>query len=198
MVEGRNISYSRGFLPLFSDLSFLLKEGDLLALRGANGTGKSTLLRLLTGLICPPQKTLFWKGEELGSRNLTLYQQELLYVGHKLALHPEARVKDQLYLWKTLYKISEKAIEEALLRWEVIDFKEKKISHLSQGQQKRLSLSRCHWLNRPLWILDEPQAGLDKKGKVMLSEALSHHIQKGGAAVIATHESLLTGHEIYL
>lgn len=170
----------------------------MLAVRGANGSGKSTLLRLLAGLITPPSQSLFWKGNELTTPSLRDYRQDLLYIGHSLALHPEARVKDQRLLWQDLYGISQKTIEKALLNWGVAAFKDKKCAHLSQGQQKRLSLSRCSWLNRPLWILDEPQTGLDREGKERLSQVLSHHLDSGGHVIIATHESILASKEVIL
>ncbi|OJW50545.1 MAG: heme ABC exporter, ATP-binding protein CcmA [Alphaproteobacteria bacterium 41-28] len=198
MLEGKNISYARTFVPLFSDVSFALKEGEMLAVKGANGAGKSTLLRLLAGLIPPPRHTLVWKGEEIQSHNLSSYQQNLLYVGHKLALHPEALLKDQIHLWRDLYKVSANVIENALEIWGVAAFKDKKISHLSQGQQKRVSLSRCNWLQRPLWILDEPQVGLDEAGKAVLSSLLTLHLEKGGSIVLATHEEVIGTREIKL
>jgi len=190
MLEGKNISYTRGFSALFSEVSFALREGEALAIKGANGSGKSTLLRLIAGLIPPPPGALFWKSEEIRSRNLSSYQQDLLYVGHKLSLHPEALLKDQICLWQDLYKVSQTTIDNALEIWGVATFRDKKISHLSQGQQKRVSLSRCSWLVRPLWILDEPQAGLDQEGKGVLSYVFNQHLEKNGCIVLATHDSV--------
>jgi heme exporter protein A len=102
MLEGRNISHS----PLFKDLSFTLSPGNRITVRGANGSGKSTLLRLLTGLIRPQAFPLFWNGEEVKASTLTAYQQEIVYISHKLFLHQEARVKDQIRLWQNLYGLS--------------------------------------------------------------------------------------------
>lgn len=184
MLEGRNISYP----PLFEDLSFALSPGNRITVRGANGSGKSTLLRLLTGLIHPQASTLFWKGEAITPSTLTVYQQEIVYVSHKLCLHQEAFVKDQMRLWQNLYRLSQKPIEDALELWNIAHLKNKKIAHLSQGQQKRLSLSRCHWLKRPLWILDEPEAGLDQIGKTTLNDLCKQHLSNGGMLVLATHE----------
>lgn len=190
MLIGNNISFLRGQLPLFSGLSFSLRQGELLAIKGANGTGKSTFLRILTGFIHPQPDTLFWNGEMVSKTTLSFYQQNLLYVGHKLCLHPEASLRDQIQLWKNLYKISMKDMEEALENWGLAAFHHKKISHLSQGQQKRLSLSRCSWLKRCLWILDEPEAGLDQESQQTLRNALSAHLAKGGMVVQATHQNL--------
>jgi heme exporter protein A len=185
MLEGKNISYS----PLFEDLSFTLSPGNRVAVRGANGSGKSTLLRLLTGLVRPQPSTLFWKEKEVKASTLTTYQQEIVYVSHRLCLHQEALIKDQMRLWQNLYGLSQKSIEEALQLWDIGHLKDKKIAHLSQGQQKRLSLCRCSWLKRPLWILDEPDAGLDQAGKATLNHLSEEHLNKGGMLVLATHEN---------
>jgi len=117
------------------------------------------------------------------------YQQEIVYVSHKLCLHQEALVNGQIRLWKNLYGVSQNLIEEALELWDISQLRNKKIAHLSQGQQKRLSLSRCHWQMRPLWILDEPEAGLDQKGKATLRDLIEKHLAKEGMLVLATHES---------
>ncbi|MBS0271457.1 MAG: heme ABC exporter ATP-binding protein CcmA [Proteobacteria bacterium] len=188
MLSGKNISYARGVSSLFNDISFTLKKEQMIIVRGKNGSGKSTLLRLLAGLIRPQPQMLFWKEEEITSNNLSTYQQNLLYFGHRLALHPEALVKDQMRLWQDIYGISEKVIGEALEIWDVSRLISQKIAHLSQGQQKRLSLSRCSWLDRPLWILDEPQAGLDQEGRVALTKILQEHLKRGGMVIQATHE----------
>lgn len=198
MFEGRNISYRRGFFSLFSNLSFVLEAGQSLAIKGVNGSGKSTFLRLLAGLIRPAPHTLFWQGKAVTPHTLPSFQHNLLYVGHKLCLSPEALVKDQSRLWQDLYKIPEKMIEEALEIWGLSLFRNKKIAHLSQGQQKRLSLSRCCWLNRSLWLLDEPHAGLDTEGKSILSHVLSQQLDKRGLVVFATHESMTPTVEIHL
>lgn len=198
MLEGKHLSYTRGFLPLFSDLSFTLREGEMLAIKGANGSGKSTFLRLVAGLIRPPPHTLLWNGSPVTPQSLPLYQQNLLYVGHKLCLHSETSVKNQVRLWQDLYGISEKIIEEALEIWGITVCPNKKISQLSQGQQKRLSLSRCSWLKRSLWILDEPQAGLDRAGKEILAHILSTHLEKKGSVIMATHDPLTATREIGL
>ena len=181
MLDVRNIS----FTPLFSDLSFSLSKQEIVLVHGANGAGKSTLLRMVAGLIPPSAGTLFWKGKRI---QLSTYQQNLLYSGHQLGLHPEALLKDQVNLWHYHYRVEKKAIEAALHIWGVEPLINQKIQHLSQGQQKRLSLSRLHWLARPLWILDEPHTSLDVEGREILEEPLTHHLKNGGLAILASHE----------
>lgn len=191
MLDVRNIS----FTPLFSDLSFSLSKQEILLVRGANGAGKSTLLRMVAGLIPPSAGTLFWEGKRIP---LPFYQQNLLYSGHQLGLHPDALLKDQINLWHYHYRVEKKAIEAALHIWEVEPLINQKTQHLSQGQQKRLSLSRLHWLARPLWILDEPHTSLDVEGREILEETLTHHLKNGGLAILASHEKPLGTREICL
>lgn len=198
MLIGTNISCIRAGRELFSDLSFSLSSCEQLVIRGANGSGKSTLLRMLAGLIPPKKDTLFWKAKSISRQNLHAYQQNLLYRGHSLSLHLEARVEDQMRLWQKLYKIPHQDIEQALAHWGVEHMEHKKIYQLSQGQQKRLSLSQCHWLKRSLWILDEPDAGLDSEGQQLLAEACAAHLTQGGGIVIATHKMVHGCGEIVL
>ena len=191
MLDVRNIS----FPPLFSNLSFSLAQREMLLIRGTNGAGKSTLLRIVAGLIQPPPGTIFWKGKRI---QLSTYQQNLLYSGHSLGLHPEALLKDQLNLWHYHYRVERKVIEAALHIWGVAPLANQKTQHLSQGQQKRLSLSRLHWLARPLWILDEPHSNLDDEGRKILADALAHHLKNRGLAILASHEKQHSTQEICL
>lgn len=188
MLEGKNISFVRENTPLFTGLSFHLKQGKKLTVKGTNGSGKSTLLRLLAGLLPLNTNQLIWEGQRLSKRNLSTYQQYLLYIGHKHCLHPEILVQDQLYLWHILYKIPKHILEQSLEQWGLGHCQQKKTSHLSQGQQKRLALTRCFWLKRPLWIMDEPESALDQEGQDYLDNMLTTHLEKGGMVIHATHQ----------
>ncbi|MBY0500753.1 MAG: heme ABC exporter ATP-binding protein CcmA [Alphaproteobacteria bacterium] len=191
MLDVRNFTFE----PLFSDLSFSLQKQETLLVRGANGAGKSTLLRMFAGLIRPKANTLFWEKKAV---ELSTYQQNLLYISHKLALHSEALVKDQIKLWQYHYGVRKAVIEEALELWGMLPFLNKKINYLSQGQQKRLSLSRLHWLVRSLWILDESHTNLDADGRKILDNALAHHLESDGLAILASHEKRPSTREICL
>lgn len=194
MFEAQNIFHRRGAHTLFSSLSFSLNQGETIGIKGANGSGKTTLLRIVAGLIQPFSGTLLWQGKKITSA----YQQSLLYIGHKLCLHPEALVKEQVQIWQDFYGITKPEIEASLEIWDVLRFQHKKVAYLSQGQQKRLSLSRCGWLNRSLWLLDEPQASLDQEGKNILERVMQKHIENQGMIMVATHEAILTAKEIHL
>jgi heme exporter protein A len=143
-----------------------------------------------------------WKKEPVKKATLSHYQQHLLYGGHKLGLSLDICVQDQLCLWHRLYPLSRQTLKETLDFWGLGGTQHQKIIHLSQGQQKRLSLSRCSWMSRPLWILDEPEAGLDHVGQGNLKALMASHLKAGGMIVHATHQRLDdasgTIHEIVL
>lgn len=184
MLEGHNISILRGETLLIADLSFKVRQGETLVIKGANGSGKSTLLRALAGFIPLSQGTL--KGNA---------QEDILYLGHKGGFHPEATVKDQITLWQSFHRIPAKKILEALELWGLFPSLNKKISHLSEGQRKRVSLSRCTWLPRCLWLLDEPHSAVDREGRELLKKTLGNH---QGLLVLATHEPFKGSQEIHL
>ncbi len=194
MLEGQNITCYLGPKPLFSSLHFTLEEGEMLGIKGKNGSGKTTLLRLISGLTRPTSGTLLWNEKPVISN----YSQHLLYIGHKLCLYPEGRVKDHLKIWRTLYSLSDQDLNEALSLWGCHHLLEKKVGHLSQGQQKRLSLTRCSWLKRSLWILDEPHVSLDQEGKNLLQQQMETHLKQGGMICLATHDEIPCTKEILL
>lgn len=194
MLEGQNIAYHLGPRLLFNSLSFSLGKGEMMTIRGANGSGKTTLFRLLAGLVQPSSGQLLWNKEKITPH----FQQSLLYVGHKLCLHPEGQVKGHVNLWHKLYGVPSQEIEKSLETWGLRTLLDRKISHLSQGQQKRLSLSRLLWLKRSIWLLDEPYASLDKQGKEVLDLSIKQHLSSQGIVVLSTHDDRLGTKEICL
>lgn len=194
MLEARDISYQIGLKSLLDSLTFSLDKGEKMAIRGPNGSGKTTLLRLIAGLIQPVSGQFLWDKEKIDSD----YQQNLLYIGHKLALFPEGLVKDHLYLWEKLYGIPRQNIKLSFELWGLGSFLNQKVSHLSQGQQKRLSLSRCSWLKRPLWLLDEPHAALDSTARKVLNQVIAEHLKSQGMVILSTHGDISSTKEICL
>lgn len=194
MLEAHNLSCERGGKLLFSSLSFTLKPGEILGVCGMNGSGKTTLLRLVAGLLRPQSGHLLWNSQPVTAGSMP----PLLYVGHKLGLHRGGKLQDHVKIWHRLYDVPQNKIWEALEIWDLKDVRDKKVSHLSQGQQKRLSLSRCHWLSRPLWILDEPFPSLDTEGQKTLEHQLKAHQEMAGMVLLATHEAITCSKEITL
>lgn len=146
-------------------------------LRGPNGAGKSTLLRLLAGFLSPSEGQLKIAGGELG----------LHYVGHGDGIKLALTVSENLRFWQGLYGGD---IEAALSAFSLGTLADEQALYLSQGQRRRLALSRLALTPRPIWLLDEPANGLDDASLQKLRSLMSRHLDQGGGLIAATHVHL--------
>ncbi len=179
-VEG--LSLSRGGRVLFEGLSFAAAPGAYVEVQGSNGSGKTSLLRALAGLLKPRSGRIAFEGVEEPS--LALH-----YVAHANGLKREASVRDHLHYWAGLFggAASEDFVAQALDLGRVMSLP---VRVLSQGQARRLALSRLIVAPRPVWLLDEPAAALDDAGKAALNELIASQRASGGIVVAAVHEAL--------
>ncbi len=179
-VEG--LTLSRGGRVLFEGLSFAAAPGAYVEVQGSNGSGKTSLLRALAGLLKPRSGRIAFEGVEEPS--LALH-----YVAHANALKREASVRDHLHYWAGLFggAASEDFVAQALDLGRVMSLP---VRVLSQGQARRLALSRLIVAPRPVWLLDEPAAALDDAGKAALNELIASQRASGGIVVAAVHEAL--------
>lgn len=176
------LSLSRGERLLARDLSFEVEAGAFVEIRGGNGTGKTTLLRAIGGYFRPREGRIVFDG--VGEPSLALH-----YVGHLNGLKGGASVRSHLRYWAGLFGVAgqeERALERLGLRAQA----DLPARVLSQGQSRRLALTRLVLAPRPLWLLDEPAAGLDAQGKAMLAELIAAHCGDGGIALAAVHEPI--------
>ena len=184
-LEVTNLASRRGAIPLFSKFSFQLLGGHLLWLRGANGIGKSTLLRILAGLTRP----------QAGHIKLCYDQQDLPtsalihYIAHKPALTHGLSVKSNLELWANILSSPPQAVTRALDDFALRSFMNIDCAYLSSGQTRRATLARLALSARPLWLLDEPFVGLDQPSIESLLAQISAHLKAGGAAIIVSHQT---------
>ncbi|RZJ09661.1 MAG: heme ABC exporter ATP-binding protein CcmA [Rubrivivax sp.] len=170
----------RGGRSIFKGLSFELHAGQALELRGANGSGKTSLLRLLAGLMPAAAGTVRW----LGLPN------DMAYLGHLNGLSPDLSALENLRFAQQLAG-GEAAAPAAVLRgWGMDAVATRPVRHLSQGQQRRVALARLGLVRQRLWLLDEPCAGLDEAGERLFYSRLAEHLDEGGLAVVATHQPL--------
>jgi heme exporter protein A len=185
-LSGRGLKCVRGGREVFSKLDFEVASGEALAVTGHNGSGKTSLLRLVAGLLLPAEGTIVLEG---GEAELTLAEQAH-YLGHRDALKPALSVLENLSFWRNF--LGGEALDtDASLKAVGIDHAANlPAAYLSAGQRRRLSLARLLAVRRPVWLLDEPTAALDTAGQELFSGLMREHLAQGGLIVAATHGPL--------
>lgn len=183
-----NLTLTRGGRPLFTNLDFLITRGEALILRGANGSGKTSLLRVLAGLTEADVGTISWGASVCKAASPAL-RANLLYLGHANALKDEFTAAENLAdgLGFDGLTISVENQHRALERVGLITRRDLQARRLSQGQKRRIGLARLLLGQKSLWLLDEPTNALDADGVALFTEIVDEHLARGGMACIATH-----------
>ena len=185
-----NLACRRGERVVFAELSFRLEPGGALVLTGANGSGKSSLLRLVAGLLPPIAGGLYWGAAPVAA-DPAAHRARLHYVGHHDALKPAMTPRETLAFWAALHgsRLSRAApaIEPALDAFALAEIADWPCRWLSAGQRRRVALARLLVARAPLWLLDEPTSVLDRDGQLRLENALAAHRAGGGMVMLATH-----------
>lgn len=188
LLEAQNLTCQRGERQVFADLTFGVGAGEALILRGRNGSGKSSLLRLIAGLLVPADGTLSWDGVPIDDDPAS-HRARLAYVGHLDPIKPALSVAENLTAMAGLG--GDRAdVEAGLRQFGLLPQRDLPARFLSAGQRRRLNLARLAAGHRPLWLLDEPTVALDTNAIDRLFEALSVHLAGGGVALIATHDAI--------
>ncbi|HEY0844113.1 MAG TPA: cytochrome c biogenesis heme-transporting ATPase CcmA [Noviherbaspirillum sp.] len=191
-LQAHRLTCIRGDLELFNNLSFELEPGDALWVAGTNGSGKTSLLRMLCGLAVPAEGEVRWDGQNI--RHLRdEFCSKLMYLGHLNG------VKDDLLAWENLVvsstlagnPVSSDDAHDALEALGLGRAADLPTRALSQGQRKRVALARLSFsMSMPLWILDEPFTALDKSAVAALCGTISKHVAQGGMVVYTTHQEI--------
>ena len=185
-LRGRDVRCVRGGREVFSGLDFAVSGGEALAVTGRNGSGKTSLLRLIAGLLAPGGGSIAIEG---GDAELTLPEQAH-YLGHRDAQKPALSVLENLSFWRDFLGGEVTDTVECLDRVGLAHAVDLPAAYLSAGQRRRLSLARLLTVRRPVWLLDEPTTALDASGQTMFAGLMREHLARGGLIIAATHGPL--------
>jgi heme exporter protein A len=178
-----DLACRRGGREVFAGLGFALVAGEALSITGRNGSGKSSLLRVIAGLVPPAGGQIALEG---GDSELTIAEQAH-YLGHQDALKPSLTVMENLQFWTRYLGGAGPAAEGALAAVGLAGLAELPAAYLSAGQKRRLSMARLIAVQRPIWLLDEPTSALDTSGQGRLTELMRAHLAGGGLILAAAH-----------
>jgi len=191
MLTASNLSLSRGDRRLFSGVSFTLEAGQWLHLEGDNGVGKTSLLRLLCGLISLEDGEIRWKGQTT-AKTPEVFRADLAYLGHQLALKQDLSPLENLRADAAISgrELSVKDATAALAQMGLRSREHLPVRVLSQGQQRRTALSRLIVSTAALWILDEPFVALDAAAQNALAGVINAHLSRQGMVLLTSHQAV--------
>jgi heme exporter protein A len=189
LLRAEGLACARGGRLVFEGVSFALAPGEALLLRGPNGAGKSSLLRLLAGFLAPSEGTLWWD-DKPALADPAEHRLRLHLIGHSNGIKAALTVSENLRFAVKVAGAPAAPLERALAGFELSALADVPAAYLSAGQRRRLALVRLLASARPLWLLDEPDAGLDATNRAHLACVVAAHRAAGGIAVIATHRDL--------
>ncbi|MGC9403608.1 cytochrome c biogenesis heme-transporting ATPase CcmA [Vibrio genomosp. F10] len=194
MLEVKKLTAIRDERALFESLSFTVKEGELVQVEGRNGTGKTTLLRIITGLGDRDEGDIYWNQENIES-NRESFHQDLLFLGHQTGVKRELTAYENLHFYQSIHSPEsddKNAIFSALTKVGLAGREDVPVAQLSAGQQRRVALARLWLSKQKLWILDEPLTAIDKQGVKVLEALFLQHAENGGIVMLTTHQDMFT------
>lgn len=191
-LEARDISCVRGERALFSDLHLQVSAGQCLHIRGENGVGKTSLLRLLTGLASPESGEVLWNSHSI-KKEASEYRSKLLFLGHRDALKEDLSAIENLRMYSAIDGIAlvEQDAFSALWRFGLRGREDLPVNCLSAGQKKRVLMARMVIRRAQVWILDEPFNALDSHAVQELQGLIAEHLEGNGLVVLTSHQPLV-------
>ncbi len=191
MLQGINLECIRGDRKLFSKVNFTLESGGLMQVQGPNGSGKTSLLRMLCGLSNPAAGEILWNGTSIRTRDNDYFAM-LTYIGHLSGTKDDLTVIENLQISSALagFEVDIEEARDALERIGMSGRDQLPVKVLSQGQRRRVALARLLVCKTTLWILDEPLVALDVAAVKLIQGFLEQHLQQGGMVIMTTHQEI--------
>jgi heme exporter protein A len=187
-IKVEKLGFSRSLVPIFQSVNFQLEPGRILMVRGGNGSGKTTLLRVLAGFSRPETGTIssMYARQDWQSG---ISAEQIGWLGHNNGIKDDLSAIENLAFWKHSSQ-DKSSLEATLKRVEIYPVRNQSVRTLSAGQKRRLALARLLLSNRPVWLMDEPSANLDRDGTRLIESLLQEHTAKNGSAIVASHDPL--------
>ncbi|MBA6255408.1 cytochrome c biogenesis heme-transporting ATPase CcmA [Colwellia sp. MB3u-28] len=189
LLSANGLTCIREDRVLFEALNFSVFSGNIIQVEGPNGSGKTSLLRILAGLSQPYDGTVLFREQNITEQS-DEFHQNLLYIGHLPGVKGEITAQENLEFTLALHGNDVSTAEETLEKVNLLGFENALASHLSAGQHRRISLARLWQSTAPIWILDEPFTAIDKRGVEKLEQLFLAHAQRGGCVILTTHQDL--------
>lgn len=174
---------------LFENLDLNICPGEIVQIEGANGSGKTSLLRILAGLSLPYEGEVFFQDKPIAQIR-EQFHQNLLFLGHLAGVKGEMSAQENLAFNLALHGLEISSAEDTLSEVNLLGFEDALASHLSAGQHRRIALAKLWQSRAPIWILDEPFTAIDKLGVKKLEELFLKHASNGGCVILTTHQDL--------
>ncbi len=188
-LNAMNLTLFRGDRCLFKDLSFALNPGELMLLEGRNGSGKTSLLRAIAGLLELESGEIHWDGSPV-DRERQVFQNSLVWMSHKVGFKGDLNLVENLQYESKLRPQSTADFDDTLKSLDLGKLRRLPMRSLSAGQQRRVALARMLMSSATLWMMDEPVSNLDREGRELAVRLLGKHLSDGGMAIVAVHQDI--------
>ncbi len=189
LLQTRDLTCVKDDRVLFEELNLSLSAGQMLLVEGKNGSGKTSLLRILTGLNLPESGDVLWQGKPISEVGPEYYEQ-VNYVGHHDGIKRDLTCLENLRLVQAMGKPSAVDLDDALDKVNLYRFGDNFVATLSAGQKRRLAMARLVVTEASLWIMDEPFTSLDKASMAMFQQMFEQHLENGGVIVMTSHHDI--------
>ena len=188
-LSGRDLAIIRGERCLFQGLSFELNRGEMLLLEGQNGSGKTSLMRAIAGMLSLESGEVYWNDEPIQQQRQAFHG-SLVWLAHRTGLKSDLTVLENLRFERSLRAQSDAEHDIVFERLGISRLKKLPLRSLSAGQQRRVALARMLLADVPLWLMDEPFTNLDREGRELVMKLADEHLERGGLCVMAAHQDV--------